>query len=210
MPVANALRQPQPGLLNGWLLSEGDGARVLLAPTETERLHPTYLEDVIETILLWVLVAVLVVAGILGLVLPMLPGAPLLFVGLLVAAWIEDFAYVGPWTLSVLAFMALLSYVVDFGAGALGAKGFGATKYAMVGAFAGAFVGIAFGLPGIILGTFLGAVAGELLASRGLREAGVAGLGATIGFAVGVAAKMALAVSMLSIFVFMRLWGAVG
>ncbi len=164
----------------------------------------------IVTILLWVLVAVLVVAGILGLVLPMLPGAPLLFVGLLVAAWIEDFAYVGPWTLSVLAFMALLSYVVDFGAGALGAKGFGATKYAMVGAFAGAFVGIAFGLPGIILGTFLGAVAGELLASRGLREAGVAGLGATIGFAVGVAAKMALAVSMLSIFVFMRLWGAAG
>jgi len=165
---------------------------------------------VIETILLWVLVLALVVAGIVGLVLPMLPGAPLLFVGLLIAAWIEDFAYVGPWTLSVLAFMAVLTYVVDFGAGALGAKGFGATKYAMFGAFVGAFIGIFFGLPGIILGTFLGAVSGDLLANRGLREAGIAGLGATIGLAVGVAAKMALAVSMLSIFVFMRFWGAVG
>ena len=162
----------------------------------------------IETILLWVLVLALVVAGILGLVLPMLPGAPLLFVGLLIAAWIEDFAYVGPWTLTVLAFMALLTYAVDFGAGALGAKGFGATKYAMVGAFAGAFVGIFFGLPGIILGTFFGAVAGELLANRGLQEAGVAGLGATIGLAVGVAAKMALAVSMLSIYALVRLRGA--
>ncbi len=162
-----------------------------------------------ETLLLWVLVVVLVVAGFLGLLLPVLPGAPLLFAGLLIAAWIEDFAYVGPWTLTVLAFMALLIYVVDFGAGALGAKGFGATKYAMVGAFAGAIVGILFGLPGIILGTFLGAVAGELLANRSLREAGAAGLGATIGIAVGVAAKVALAISMLSIFLFMRLWGAV-
>ena len=127
---------------------------------------------------------------------------------MLIAAWIKDFAYVGPWTLTVLAFMALLTYAVDFGAGALGAKGFGATKCAMVGAFAGAFVGIFFGLPGIILGTFLGAVAGELLANRGLREAGVAGLGATIGLAVGVAAKMALAVSMLSIYALVRLRGA--
>jgi uncharacterized protein YqgC (DUF456 family) len=177
---------------------------------ETGQSPPTYVEDMIETVLLWLLVAVLVAAGILGLVVPMLPGAPLLFAGLLVAAWIEDFAYVGPWTLTVLAFMAVLTYVVDFGAGALGAKGFGATKYAMVGAFGGALVGILFGLPGIILGTFLGAVAGELFANRSLRDAGAAGLGATIGLAVGVAAKMALAVSMLSIFVFMRLWGAVG
>ena len=164
----------------------------------------------IESILLWVLVVVLVAAGILGLLLPALPGAPLLFAGLLIAAWIEDFAYVGPWTLAVLAFMALLTYAVDFGAGALGAKGFGATKFAMIGAFIGAFVGIFFGLPGIILGPFFGAVAGELMADRSLQDAGLAGLGATIGLAIGVAAKMALAVSMLSVFMFMRLWGAVG
>ena len=106
---------------------------------ETGQRPPTYLEDMMETILLWLLVAVLVAAGILGLLLPMLPGAPLLFAGLLVAAWIEDFAYVGPWTLTVLAFMAVLTYAVDFGAGALGAKGFGATKYATGASLSTAF-----------------------------------------------------------------------
>lgn len=163
----------------------------------------------IETILLWVVVVALVAVGFAGLVLPALPGAPLLFAGLLLAAWLEDFAYVGPWTLSLLAVMAALTYLVDFGAGAIGAKGFGATKYAMFGAFAGAIVGIFFGLPGILLGPFLGAMVGELLADRSLWDAGLAGVGATIGLAVGVAAKMALAVSMLSIFLFMRLLGAI-
>lgn len=164
----------------------------------------------IVTVLLWVLAAVLVVVGVLGLLLPALPGAPLLFGGLLIAAWLEDFAYVGPWTLTFLAILAALTYVVDFLAGALGAKGFGATKYAMIGAFVGAVVGIFFGLPGILLGPFLGAVLGELLADRSLREAGAAGLGATIGLALGVAAKMALAFSMIGIFVLMRLWGGLG
>lgn len=164
----------------------------------------------IVTVLLWVLAAVLVVVGVLGLLLPALPGAPLLLGGLLIAAWLEDFAYVGPWTLTFLAILAGLTYVVDFLAGALGAKGFGATKYAMIGAFVGAVVGIFFGLPGILLGPFLGAVLGELLADRSLREAGAAGLGATIGLALGVAAKMALAFSMIGIFVLMRLWGGLG
>ena len=108
----------------------------------------------IETVLLWLLVVVLVAAGFVGLLLPALPGAPLLFAGLLLAAWLEDFAYVGPWTLAVLGFMAALTYAVDFGAGALGAKGFGATKWAMFGAFVGAIVGIFFGLPGIVLGPY--------------------------------------------------------
>ena len=162
----------------------------------------------LTTILLWVLAILLVIVGIVGLLLPALPGAPVLFAGLFVAAWLEDFAYIGPWTLTLLAVLALLTYVVDFGAGVLGAKGFGATKYAMIGAFLGAVVGIFFGLPGILLGPFVGAVLGELLADRSLGEASAAGVGATIGLVLGVAAKMALAFSMLGIFVLMRLWGA--
>lgn len=163
----------------------------------------------IPTVLLWILAVVLVVVGIVGLLLPALPGAPLLFAGLFVAAWLEDFAYVGPWTLTLLAVLALMTYAVDFGAGALGAKGFGATKNAMIGAFLGAVVGIFFGLPGIVLGPFVGAVLGELLAERSLGEAGAAGIGATIGLALGAAAKMALAFSMLGIYLLMRFWGAV-
>ncbi|MBT8443030.1 MAG: DUF456 domain-containing protein, partial [Gammaproteobacteria bacterium] len=62
-----------------------------------------------ENILLFILAAVLAVVGIAGLALPAVPGAPLLFVGLVVAAWAEDFAYVGTGTLVVLAILAILT-----------------------------------------------------------------------------------------------------
>ena len=161
------------------------------------------------TLLLWPLAVVMVVAGLVGLVLPALPGAPLLFGGLLVAAWAEDFAYVGAGTLTVLAAMALLTYAVDFAATAMGAKKFGASKRAVVGAALGALVGLFFGLPGIILGPFIGAVIGELTTERGLGEASRAGVGATIGLVFGAAAKLALAFSMLGLFALVRVvWGA--
>lgn len=156
------------------------------------------------TILLWLLAGVLVLAGVAGLLLPVLPGAPLLFAGLLVAAWTEDFAYVGVWTLTLIAALALLTYAVDFAATALGAKRFGASKRAVIGAVVGGLVGLFFGLPGILLGPFIGAVVGELTAQRALRDAGRAGLGATLGLVFGVAAKLALAFSMLGVFALAR------
>lgn len=155
-------------------------------------------------VLLWLLAAVLVVAGLLGLILPALPGAPLLFAGLLVAAWVEDFSYVAGGTLAVLGALALLTYVVDFVASALGARRFGASNRAVAGAAIGALVGIFFGLPGILLGPFVGAVVGELAGRRGARDAARAGVGATVGLALGVAAKLALAFSMLGIFALAR------
>ena len=157
------------------------------------------------TILLWLLATVLVLAGLLGLLLPVLPGPPLLFGGLFVAAWAEDFAYVGAGTLTLLAAMALLTYAVDFAATALGAKRFGASKRAVIGAAVGAFVGLLFfNIPGILLGPFIGAVIGELTAQRTLGEAGRAGVGATLGLVFGVAVKLALAFSMLGLFAWAR------
>ena len=161
----------------------------------------------ITTILLWVLAVTLLAAGLVGLIFPALPGPPLLFAGLLAAAWAEDFAYVGTWTLVVLGLMAALMIAVDFAAGALGAKGFGATKYAAIGAMLGAIVGIFFGIPGILLGPFVGAIVGELCADRSFQDASVAGIGATIGLVLGIALKFALAFSMLGIFVLVRLFG---
>jgi uncharacterized protein YqgC (DUF456 family) len=132
---------------------------------------------------------------------------PLVFAGLLVAAWAEDFAYVGTGTLALLALLAVLAYVADFAATALGAKRFGASRRAVVGAALGAVVGLFLGLPGILLGPFIGAVVGELTAQRGLRDAGRAGLGATVGLILGVAARLALAFSMLAVFAAARLLG---
>lgn len=157
------------------------------------------------TILQWLLATVLVLAGLLGLLLPVLPGPPLLFAGLLAAAWAEDFAYIGAPTLTLLAVLALLTYVVDFAATALGAKRFGASKRAAIGAALGALVGLAFGIPGVLLGPFIGAVIGELTAQRGLGDAGRAGLGATIGLVLGAAGKLVIALSMLGLFAASRI-----
>jgi uncharacterized protein YqgC (DUF456 family) len=157
------------------------------------------------TIGLWTLAIILMVVGIAGLALPALPGAPLLFCGLVIAAWAENFAYVGTWTIITLGILALLTYPVDILAGALGAKKFGASKRAMAGAAIGAVIGIFFGIPGILLGPFIGALVGELTEQRQLRAAGLSGIGATFGFLLGAAAKFAIAFTMLGLFLVMRL-----
>ncbi|ABA89303.1 membrane protein of unknown function DUF456 [Syntrophotalea carbinolica DSM 2380] len=157
------------------------------------------------TIVLWSLAGLLVLSGFAGLLLPALPGPPLLFAGLLCAAWAEDFLYVGWRTLALLGVLALLAVVADFIAGAFGARHFGASTRAMAGAAIGALVGLFFGLPGLLLGPFFGAMAGELTARADLQAASRAGIGAVIGLAVGTAAKMALAVAMLGVFLAVRL-----
>ena len=151
-----------------------------------------------------VLAAILVVAGLAGLGLPAVPGPPLIFAGLFLAAWAEDFAYVGTGTLIILGVLALLTYVADLWATMFGAKKFGASKRAVLGAVIGSIIGLFLGLPGVIFGPFIGAVVGELSARKGLHEAARAGIGATIGLAIGVAVKMALAFSMIGIFIIVR------
>ncbi len=157
-----------------------------------------------ESIILIIVGIVLSLAGIVGLALPALPGAPLLFSGLLCLAWAENFAFVGTGTLVLLAVLAILTYVVDFAAGAFGVRRFGASSRAMLGAMIGAVVGLFFGFVGIVIGPFIGAGIGELSASRNLQAAGRAGIGATIGLVIGTAAKLTLAFAMVGIFTLMR------
>jgi uncharacterized protein len=156
------------------------------------------------TLLLLILAALLVAAGLAGLVLPALPGAPLLFGGFLLAAWAENFEYVRPWTLVLIALLAVLTYAVDFWATMFGTKKFGASRRAVIGALIGAVVGIFLGFPGVLLGPFIGAVIGELSARRSLQDATRAGIGATVGLVLGAALKIALAVSMVGIFIVAR------
>ncbi len=161
--------------------------------------------DNLTSLLLWLGAFALIAAGLIGLVFPAIPGPPLLFGGLWMAAWIEDFSHVGFWTLSGLALLAVLAVVADFIAGALGAKKFGASGRAVLGATLGAVIGIFFGLPGLIVGPFVGAMLGELSSGRQLQAAGRAGVGATIGLVVGTGAKLAIGIVMLVVFLFMRL-----
>ena len=157
------------------------------------------------TIVLWIAATVLVVIGVLGMVLPVLPGAPLIFMGALLAAWAEDFRYLGSISLIVLGVLALFAIAVDFIAGAFGVKRFGASARAVTGATIGAIVGLFFGLVGVLVGPFVGAVVGELSVRRNLAAAGRAGVGAALGLALGTAAKLAIAVAMVGVIVVGRL-----
>ncbi len=150
--------------------------------------------------LLWVVVALLVAAGAAGTVLPAVPGTPLVFAGLLLAAWIDGFLKVGWFPLTILGLLTVLSLVVDMAATAFGAKRVGASKTAVVGAALGTLVGLFFGIPGLLVGPFVGAVAGELLVKKDWQQAGRVGVGAWLGFLFGTLTKLTLVFTMLGVF----------
>lgn len=154
--------------------------------------------------ILWISAALLIISGLAGLILPILPGTPLVYAGLIAAAWAEDFQYVGVWTLAALGILTLFGYFIDFAATAFGAKRFGATPRAAIGAAIGLLAGFFLGFVGFIIGPFIGAVAGELLGRRSVHAASQAGLGATLGLLIGGAIKIALTFMMLGVFVFVR------
>jgi uncharacterized protein YqgC (DUF456 family) len=152
------------------------------------------------SLLLWLLGAVLVLVGLAGTVLPLLPGIPLMMVGMLIAAWADDFTRIGWVTLAILGVLMLLSFVIELAAAALGARRVGASREAVAGAAVGTLLGFFLGLPGLILGPFVGALAGELLARRDAARAVEVGMGAWVGFVVGAIAKLAVAFTMLGVF----------
>ncbi len=161
---------------------------------------PTLTPEVVTT-LAWVLAALLILAGLAGTLLPALPGAPLVFAGLLLAAWAEGFQKVGAATLIVLAALTALSFLVDVVAASLGAKWAGASRTALIGAALGTVVGLFFGIVGIVIGPFIGAVAGEFLSRGSAAGAGRVGVRTWVGFIFGTLVKLVLAFTMVGIFV---------
>ncbi len=150
---------------------------------------------------LWyVLAALLVLVGLAGSVLPALPGVPLVFAGLLVAAWADDFTRVGVVTLVLLGLLTVVSFAIDFAATAMGAKRVGATRQAIVGAALGTFAGVFLGIPGLILGPFVGAVVGEMLSHGEMQRATRAGVATWVGLLFGTLAKLALVFTMIGVF----------
>jgi uncharacterized protein len=149
--------------------------------------------------MLWAVAIILVIVGVAGTVLPAMPGAVLVFAGIFIAAWVDDFTRIGVWTLVLLGVITIASYAVDWISSAIGVKRSGASGRAVVGASLGALFGLFLGLPGLIIGPFAGAVLAELSVRRDLRGAGRAGLGAWLGFLVGTVAKLGLVFAMIGI-----------
>jgi hypothetical protein len=155
----------------------------------------------------WTLTIVLMLTGLVGTVAPLLPGTTII----LAAAVVHHFALgeahsVGWWTLGGLLLLTVVSHIVDFVSGALGAKWFGATRWGAIGGILGAIVGIFFGLPGVFLGPLIGVLAGELLGGKGLLPAGKSTWGTFLGTTAGMVCKLAIAAVMISWFLLAALW----
>jgi uncharacterized protein YqgC (DUF456 family) len=144
--------------------------------------------------------ALLVLIGIAGIILPALPGVPLVFAGLLVAAWGDGFERVGWLPLVALGVLTIISVVVDVLSTVIGAQKVGASKLALLGSAIGTVVGLFFMPIGLFVGPFAGALIGEYLHGRKLGQATKVGLGTWLGIVLGIAFKMGLAMAMVGVF----------
>ena len=152
--------------------------------------------------LLWILSGALILVGFAGIVLPALPGTLLVFAGILLGAWIDDFTRVGWIALTAVAVLALLAWLMDYIAAMLGAKRAGASRQAIIGAALGTVAGIFMGLVGVLFMPLVGAAAGEFIARRQHGQALRVGFATWLGLLAGMLAKFVLAFMMVGIFAF--------
>ena len=149
-------------------------------------------------IVLAVLAFVLIIIGILGSIIPVLPGPILSYTGLLVLRW-SGYGSFSPVFLWIWAGITLVVTIMDFFLPSLMTKKFGGSRAASIGSFLGLVIGIFFFPPwGLILGSFLGAFIGELIknSADGVKALKVA-LGAFLAFLVGAGAKLTVSLLML-------------
>jgi len=149
---------------------------------------------------LWLIVVVLIVAGLAGTILPALPGTALVFGGILLGAWIDDFRYISGWTVMVCGVLMLLAWGLDLVAGMLGARRVGASRLAVFGAAAGTVLGLFTGFVGLLFMPLAGAAIGEYFADRDAARAARVGVATWVGLVIGTVAKVAITFVMLGLF----------
>lgn len=149
----------------------------------------------------WALSVGLILLGLAGTVLPILPGTLLVLAGIVLGAWIDDFTRVGGVTLAVVALLALLAWVLDYVAALMGARRAGASPQALAGAALGTVAGLFMGLVGVVFMPLVGAMAGEMVARRDEVRALQVGLWTWIGTMLGMLAKLGLGLAMVGVFV---------
>lgn len=158
------------------------------------------------SVLAWTLLGLGIVGGLLGVLLPMVPGAFVLLIGAALFAWLEP-GWIGGSALLALVGLTVLDRIVDFAATAFGSKWFGGSRWGMIGAVAGGLVGLFFGIVGLLIGPVIGAVALELaVAKRRPKEAARSGVGAGVGFGLSIVGRFAVCVAMIGVVAMDLFW----
>lgn len=143
--------------------------------------------------LLWTGAVLSVVIGFVGTIVPALPGIPMIFIGIALAAWAGNFAVIGWFTLAFCLVLTVIGFAVDWIAQSMGAKKAGASRYGIAGALVGTVVGIFFGFIGIFFFPLIGAFLGEFIAQRGVKTATAVGWATWLGMLAGTAVKVGIA-----------------
>jgi uncharacterized protein YqgC (DUF456 family) len=151
--------------------------------------------------LLWILSIALIVVGVVGTVLPALPGTLFVLAGIVLGAWIDDFARVGWGVLAFIIALAVLAWVLDYVAGLMGARKAGASRQALIGAALGTVVGLFMGLVGVLFMPLVGAAVGEYLARRDQQRALKVGVATWLGIMAGLVSKVVIAFVMIGVFI---------
>lgn len=142
--------------------------------------------------------------GLAGVVLPVIPGVPIIFGAALLYAILTDFSAISGQTLIIFAVLTVASMILDWAASLMGVKKMGGSYAGMIGAFIGMIVGLSLpgvGIIGFIIGAFVGAYAMELLINKNTRLALRAGLGSFLGFLAGGLMKFVIGAIIIGIFV---------
>lgn len=158
-------------------------------------------------IALYILAALLMIGGVAGNILPALPGIPMIFGGIWLAAVVDEYRHVGLWWLIIIGVVGAVGVIVDFVSSTLGAKRVGASKLALWGAGLGTVVGMFFGIPGLLLGPFIGALAGELASGTSVLRSAHVGVATWVGLLFGTLVKLVLSFLMIGMFGFAWLMG---
>ncbi|MEQ8304316.1 MAG: DUF456 domain-containing protein [Cyclobacteriaceae bacterium] len=151
--------------------------------------------------ILWAVIGgILMLAGIAGSLLPLLPGPPLSYLGLLVLQLRDPVPFASEFLLGWAA-VVLVILLLDYFVPIYGTKKFGGTKYGLWGCTVGLIAGFWFGPVGIVVGPFVGALIGEWVANKNSDQALKAALGSFVGFLLGTVLKLITCVVMLYYFV---------
>lgn len=154
------------------------------------------------TIALIIVCSILIVVGLVGVVLPILPGIPLSWLGLFIYAIGTGFDRISITTVVIFFILMVLTLVLDFVAPMLGARKYKASRLGVFGAFLGFTAGIfILGVWGIVLGPFIGAFVGELIAGKKSKQAFRSALGALLGFILGALFKIIIILVMAGFFI---------
>ncbi|MDQ0010705.1 uncharacterized protein YqgC (DUF456 family) [Luteibacter jiangsuensis] len=146
---------------------------------------------------LYLLAAALIVGGVAGAILPVLPGIPMIFGGIWLAAAVDEYRHLGWGWLVAIGIVGAVGVALDFVSASLGAKRIGASPRALWGAGIGTTAGMFFGIPGLLIGPFAGAVIGELWSGTSILRSAHVGIGTWIGMLVGILAKVVISFLMI-------------